>query len=141
MFTTTNNVGQSLTVPGSTSFNNLRFNWYGLADARPVAVGTLYLLTQEYLGLPGGLSQATPGFVASASASGSQYLFSPSIAVTGGRQYWFYCNQTVVSFIVSLVSLYPGGDLYIGSPTGVPPLPFSIRPGDANFLLQGIVVQ
>ena len=47
VFTTTNNVGQSLTVPGSSSFNNLRFNWYGLADARPVAVGTLYLLTQE----------------------------------------------------------------------------------------------
>jgi hypothetical protein len=140
VFTGNNNVGQSVTMPGSGSFNNLRFNWYGSLGAGPIAAGTLYLLTQEYLGLPGGLGPATPGFVASAPASGSQYVFPPGTTVIGGTEYWFYCDAMLASFLVSLVTVFPGGSLYIGSPTGVPPLPFSIRPGDANFLLQGVVV-
>ena len=86
VFTGNNNVGQSVTMPGSGSFNNLRFNWYGSLGAGPIAAGTLYLLTQEYLGLPGGLGPATPGFVASAPASGSQYVFPPGTTVIGGTE-------------------------------------------------------
>src|SRR5918993_1028873 len=60
---TFNWVGQSFVVPESGSFGDLRFNFYTFRKA-PVAFGSLFLLTQEYLGVPGALSAATPGFVA-----------------------------------------------------------------------------
>jgi hypothetical protein len=140
---TFNFAGQSLVIPGGGSFNNLRFNWYTFAGS-PAAFGTLYLLTQEYLGLPGDLSPSTPGFVArSETIVDNQYRFAPGITLTGGTQYWVY-TDTQGSFVTSFFgSTYAGGDLYL---TGVPTLPFRkaiAAPGvflDANFRLQGSAV-
>lgn len=50
-------MGQSVTVPGSGTYNNLRFNWYHHnPTGAPVAFGRLYLLTQEYTGLASNLT-------------------------------------------------------------------------------------
>ena len=158
---TWNWVGQSVTMPAGGPFDNIRFNWYtsrfiGLSPSSPTAFGTLYLLKQEYLGLPGDLSPSTPGFVArSASISEGQYLFAPGVTLTSGTQYWFY-TDTQGDFASSFdVSTYPDGDMYV---TGYPTLAFrkaqaSWRytpngyiippPGtfqDANFRLQGSAV-
>ena len=140
---TFNFAGQSVVTPAGGPFNNLRFNWYTFSGP-PTAFGTLYLLSQEYLGLPGGLSPSTPGFVArSESIVDNQYRFAPGVTLTAGAQYWFY-TDTQGSFVTSFFgSTYAGGDLYV---TGVPTLPFHkalAAPGvflDANFRLQGTAV-
>jgi hypothetical protein len=140
---TFNFAGQSVVTPAGGPFNNLRFNWYTFSGA-PTAFGTLYLLSQEYLGLPGDLSPSTPGFIArSETIVDNQYRFAPGVSVTGGVQYWFY-TDTKASFVTSFFgSTYGGGDLYV---TGVPTLPFRkalAAPGvflDANFRLQGTAV-
>ncbi len=140
---TYNFAGQSFTTPGTSGITNLRFNWYSWG-ASPVAFGTLYLLSQEYLGLPGDLSPSTPGFIArSESIVGNQYVFAPGVSLAGGNQYWVY-TDTQEAFVTSFYgSTYAGGDLYV---TGVSTFPFhkaiATPTGflDANFRLQGAVI-
>jgi hypothetical protein len=143
--TSRNYVGQSVTIPAGGPVANLRFNWYtykepGDQAARrqtATAFGTLYLLSQEYLGLPAGLSPSTAGFVAkSDSIVDGQYVFAPSITLTGGALYWFYTTAGG-AFVTSFnVSSYPGGDMYItGQTEPMPVQPF--RKSPASWLLQG----
>ena len=118
---TFNWAGQSFVVPENGSFGDLRFNFYNFQKA-PVAFGNLYLLTQEYLGLPGTLSSLTSGFVArSESTSGGVYTFASSVVITGGTKYWVYTDAQG-SFAGSFdADIYTGGDMYV---TGFPSSPF-----------------
>ncbi len=153
---TFNWAGQSVTIPAGPGYASLKFNWYTFQGAS-VAFGTLYLLKQEYLGIPGDLSPSTPGFVAKSDAIvDGQYVFPASAKIDGGTRYWFY-TDTQGSFAGSFdTDIYPGGDLYV---TGYPSYPFHKAqasgrmvggtyvpppPGvfiDANFRLQGAAVQ
>jgi hypothetical protein len=110
---TFNWVGQSFVVSESGSYSDLRFNFYTFQKT-PVAFGNLYLLTQEYLGVPTGLSPSTPGFVArSESTAGGVYTFASSIAINGGTRYWAY-TDTQGSFAGSFdTDIFPGGDMYV----------------------------
>lgn len=156
---TDNWAGQSVTIPGSGTYNNLRFNWYHYNPAgTPVAFGTLYLLTQEYTGLSSGLSAGTPGFVARSEAvKDGQYIFPAAVTVTGGTRYWFYSDTRGRLTTGFNKDTYAGGDLYV---TGYPTYPFTkaqaswlllpsgeyLKPApgtgiDANFKLQGAAVQ
>jgi hypothetical protein len=148
---TFNWAGQSVTLPAGT-FSDLRFNWYSF-QRTPTAFGTLYLLKQEYLGLPRDLGPSTPGFVArSDRIENNAYIFPSTVTISGGGRYWFY-TDTNGSFAGSFdTDIYPGGDLYL---TGFPANPFRkaaasgrmvggtyVPPPagvfiDANFKLQG----
>ena len=78
--------GQSVTTPVGGPWNNLTFNWLDLAGA-PTAAGTLFLLTQAYVGTPAALGAATPGFLATtASISGGMWIFDPSVTIQGATQ-------------------------------------------------------
>ena len=97
--TSNNYLGQSVTIRGAGSYNNLRFNWDGATSTSPtgpftrgpLAVGDLFILTQEYLGLPGNLGASTPGFLAqSQRVEQGQYVFAPSVTLKAGTKYWFY---------------------------------------------------
>lgn len=98
----------------------------------PLAVGTLFLLTQEYLGLPGNLGTSTPGYLAqSQRIDQGQYVFSPSVTLKAGVKYWFYASWqagTVGSFnpITGFSEdTYGGGEMYVAPElTGFTPLPF-----------------
>jgi len=118
---TFNFAGQSFVVPESGTFGDLRFNFYTF-QKKPVAFGNLYLLTQEYLGLPGALSSVTPGFVArSESIADGVYVFNTSAVITGGTKYWVY-TDVQGSFAGSFdTDIYTGGDLYV---TGIASAPF-----------------
>jgi hypothetical protein len=65
---TTNWAGQSFTVPPGSGYRAPRFNWYSL-QKEPVAFGQLYVLTEEYLGLPGELGSSTAASSRARSAS------------------------------------------------------------------------
>lgn len=118
---TFNWAGQSFVVPESGTFGDLRFNFYSYQKS-PVAFGNLYLLTQEYLGIPAAMSSSMPGFVARAgSTAEGVYVFADAAAVTGGTKYWVYTDAQG-SFAGSFdTDIYAGGDLYV---TGFPTTPF-----------------
>ena len=137
--TSNNYLGQSIAIRGSASYNNLRFNWDGYTSTSitvpPVrgllAVGDLFILTQEYLGLPGNLGSSTAGFLARAErVEQGQYVFAPSVALKGGTQYWFYMYYAPGSARFSPLGgfsedTYAGGDMYIAPElSGFSPLPF-----------------
>ena len=55
--------GQSITTPTGGPWDNLTFNWFDSPGANivgiPIAGGTLFLLSSEYLGTPAALSSST----------------------------------------------------------------------------------
>lgn len=118
---TFNWVGQSFVVPEAGSFVDLRFNFYSFQKT-PVAFGNLYLLTQEFLGVPSGLASSTPGFVArSETTAAGIYMFNPSVAISGGSKYWVYTDAQG-SFAGSFdTDIFADGDMYL---TGFPSNPF-----------------
>lgn len=139
--TSNNYLGQSVTVPGTSSYNNLRFNWDGYAPGSlsapgprgPLAAGDLFILTQEYVGLPSGLGSSTPGFLARSQAiDNGQYVFAPTVTLRGGTKYWFYASWTpgtVQSFNPIggfSEDTYADGDMYVAPVLGgsFNPLPF-----------------
>jgi hypothetical protein len=114
---TDNRPGQSVTIPGEGAYAHLRFNWYHYNPKdTPVAYGTLYLLSQEYLGPPTDLGPSTPGFIArSESIEDGHYVFPASAKVEGGKKYWFYADtrgQYAGSFNTDI---YAGGDGYVAT--------------------------
>jgi hypothetical protein len=91
--------GEAFVTNAGVGFNNLRFNFFSdLADSNPTAVGTGFLLTQEFLGNPSALSNSTPGYVASAASNSAQqyYVFNPSFTIAANTQYYFYSNATFI---------------------------------------------
>jgi hypothetical protein len=137
--TSNNYLGQSITIPGEGSYNNLRFNWDGNTSTSPtvpavrgpLAVGDLFILTQEYLGLPASLGTSTAGFLAqSQRADQGQYVFAPSVTLKGGTTYWFYMYYAPGSARFSPITgfsqdTYSGGDMYVAPElSGFSPLPF-----------------
>jgi hypothetical protein len=118
---TWNWAGQSFVVPQGGSFTDVHFNFYSFKK-EPVAFGNLYLLTQEYLGLPSGLSASTPGFVGrSETTANGVYTFGTSVVINGGTKYWVY-TDTQGAFAGSFdTDIYPAGDQYV---TGIASQPF-----------------
>jgi hypothetical protein len=142
--------GQSVTFPAGT-YNNLRFQWYSTTK-EAVAFGRLYILTQEFLGLPGNLPNAPGLRLGTSIIEAGEYVFEPTLEFEGDRTYWFY-GDTQGSFATSFdIDTYAGGTGYI---TGIFSQPFRrmqasgrmvngqfvpAPPGvtvDANFRLRG----
>jgi len=137
--TSNNYLGQSLTIRGAGSYGNLRFNWDGATSTSPtgpftrgpIAVGDLFILTQEYLGLPANLGPSTAGFLAQAErVEQGQYVFAPSVTLKGGTKYWFYMYYAPRSAHFSPITsfsedTYSGGEMYVAPElSGFSPLPF-----------------
>jgi len=87
--------GLLITTPAGGPWDDLTMNWYN--QGTPVAVGNVFLLTQEYLGTPANLSSSTPGFLGEGTASGGVYDFAPGATINGGTTYWFYTNASFVN--------------------------------------------
>jgi hypothetical protein len=116
--------GQGVTTPQGSSFNSLRFSWLtlvhpGFPSEGTVgipAVGSIYILTQEYLGIPAALSFSTPGFLArSVLTEGAEFVFNESATLAPGTRYWFYGDTRLPGLIFTssrFVDQYPGGDFY-----------------------------
>ena len=131
--------GESFTTPSGGPWTGIQFNFY--SDAPPVtpnAAGNAWLLTQEYLGTPTGLSTGTPGFLAEAVIiSGGKHIFNPSVALSPGTEYWIY-EDAVTSITGSPTGGGPGGQAYFANDTASN---FSTIGGGqiANFTLAGSV--
>src|SRR5438876_287002 len=89
--------GQSLTTPLGGPWRDIAFNFFSdLTATTPAAEGTLFLLTQEYLGSPDALDSSTPGYLAqSAQITGGIYGFDSAVILQPGTQYFFYANAAM----------------------------------------------
>jgi len=73
--------GAVVATPTGQAWNNITFNWIAPGPS-PAAFGTLFVLTQEYLGTPAALSSATAGFLAASTGiSGGMYDFAPGVTL------------------------------------------------------------
>ena len=127
--------GQSVTTPGGGPWSNLVFNWFGPGLSEEAA-GTLYLLSQPYLGSPAALSNAVPGFIAAAGAVGDAYTFAPSVTLDPLTTYFFFNSQVLT--ISGNGDTYAGGNGY-GAFSAAGSF-FSSPAEDINFRLQGTAI-
>ena len=132
--------GQSITTGSGGPWNDLSFNFFSDVPAlTPTAAGSLFLLSQEYLGTPAALSSATAGFIAeSQSISGGIYFFDPTVTILANTQYFFYTTVPIFNSGGGGGTGYAGGENYQATSIGTP----FINPHrpDANFQLTGDVV-
>ena len=107
--------GHSFTTPGGGPYNNLTWSWVSSDQSTLLAAGNLFLLTQEYLGSPSGLSAATPGYVAeSTGIVSSAYIFDPSVTISSLTQYWVYMgdDSSLAGGGFSFSNPFSGGQAY-----------------------------
>jgi hypothetical protein len=130
-------IGQSLVTPAGGPWHDLTFNFFSNVPATtPTAVGTAFLLSQEYLGTPANLSSSTPGYLASSTGIvAGRYVFAPGVTVQPNTTYWVYENAEISSISGNnTVSAFH--DYFSGSATSN----FAGFSPSENFRLSGDVV-
>lgn len=132
----TNNAGyfgQSFTVGGSGTFDDITFNYY-TGSLAPYAIGTGYLFSTAYTGTPTGLSSSDPGYLGSVAASGGTYSFASSLDLSAGTEYYFYADTNIPTGSISGGNTITGGaNYYTTSATS----DFVLEGDSANFLVTG----
>ena len=139
--------GQSFTTITASPVTNIAFSFEAApySTASPYALGTAYLLSSPYTGLPSGLSSQTPGFLGVATASGGVYSFGSSVTLQPHTQYFLYENALFPDDAIYGGGQYAGGTVYYALPSSLPPPlsanhPFVPDPGSnsACFLVTGV---
>ena len=129
--------GQNFITPAGNPFDNIVFTFLTTGGAN-FATGTGFLLSSQYLGTPAALSNATPGFLGLAAASGNLYTFSPSLTLAPATTYWFYENASIASGTIFGGDVYAGHQFYFSSSSGSP---FANQtPSALNFRVTGNLV-
>jgi hypothetical protein len=138
-FATGSYFGQSLVTPAGGPWHNLTFNFFSNAPATtPTAVGTAFLLSQEYLGTPANLSTSTPGFLAASTGIvAGQYTFAPGVTVLPNTTYWVYENAALGGITGGNFS---GTDQYYYAPSGSDNFRIPDFNINVNYRLSGDVV-
>lgn len=134
-------LGQSFTTGTGGPWNSITFNWFNdVAATNAVAPGTLFLLTQEYLGSPNALSSSTAGFVAqSISNAGGIYSFDAGVTLSASTDYYAYMDASVTSGLAYNSNVYAGGMLYTPNTTNGNDAYRAFADYDMAFLVQGQV--
>ena len=131
--------GQSVMTPSGGPWRDIAFAFLG-NGATSQAAGTLFLLSTQYLGTPGSLSNSTPGFIARSLFVGEgtgAWMFDPSVTLLPSTQYFLYSNFNFPT---------PGGG-FLGGVDSVPGTAyfssggnFALLSVDENFRLIGLAV-
>ena len=120
--------GQSFTTLNDGSWNFLTEVDFGKGYTS-IPSGSLFLLSQPYIGNPQDLSISTPGYLAMSDATTSGTGFYADFLFTGANQfamapntqYWVYGNSSTgwdLNWTDHVA--YSGGYLYMALPTGIP---------------------
>ena len=135
--------GHSFTMPSGSRFNNITFSWISSDQVTLLAAGNLFLLSEEYLMSPNGLSDMTSGYIAeSIGIEDDAYVFDESVILEADTQYWVYMGgeSSLAGGGFTFDDPFPGGQAYeqFGSADGD-----YFNNGstlDFNFVLSGDVV-
>jgi hypothetical protein len=130
-------IGQSYTI-SSGSWTNIFLNIYTPSGAS-IASGAMYMLNQEYLGTPSGLSSSTPGFLAAANAAFNTFSF-PTLSLASGTRYWFYANTRIngSSGLGGTAQNTATGGYFYNSSNGTGNFTKTANTNNLAFLMQGI---
>jgi PEP-CTERM motif len=123
-------LGQSFTTAAGGPFDDIALNFYD-SSMNPYAVGTGFLLSEAYSGVPSDFSSSTPGYLGSAIASGDFYTFATSLTLASDTQYFFYENAVVGS--ITGLNVYAGGVNYVSFEDSE----FGSGPDSINFTVTG----
>lgn len=115
-------VGQSFTTGIAPQYNSISVGIFadaGNPASNPSVEGSLFLLSEEYLGTALGLSSSTSGFIAQhQSVSAGAWVFDDAITLQGNTQYWFYTqgytSETPAIGFAGGGGTYAGGITYSG---------------------------
>jgi hypothetical protein len=130
--------GESFTTPSGGPWDDITFNFY--ESGLPAAFGTGFLLDQSYAGQPSALSSSTPGFLASATASGGEYSFASSLVLQPDTTYYLYSNSSDgpldggPSSVAGITNYFSQPNLTTNATTD-----FAPSTGVLNFLVAGTV--
>jgi hypothetical protein len=108
-------LGQSFKTPSGSNVASVSFSWLKKDGATKIASGNLVLFTQEYLGAPNDISNLTPGYIATAGASGgTSYFFNGLLTLNADTEYWVYMDgtSTISEVGLSTNSDFPNGIAY-----------------------------
>lgn len=108
-------VGQSFTVAGAGSFDDVTLSLFSYPTSTPYAVGTGYLFSKAYFGSPALLSSGSADLLGTATSANGTYNFSPSVVLTAGTQYFFYEDAEVPGGTLTGDNPYLGGNAYYAS--------------------------
>ncbi len=86
--------GQSFLTPDDgTSDLMTGFTWLDMSNA-PMGAGSLYLLDQEYLGAPSGITSAAGLLATSSAYSAGSYSFGSGVVLAPDTYYWVYTSTS-----------------------------------------------
>jgi len=86
--------GQKVSLDAGGPWNDIAFSFYD-QNTDPLAIGALFLVSQEFAGTPDALSDTAPGVLASAQAENDMYSFASNVVLQGGEDYWFYTGSAL----------------------------------------------
>lgn len=104
-------LGQSFTVEGSGTFNNIAISFYtGYGASIPYSDGSLFLYSSEFTGLVSQLGSGA-NFLGTSVTSNGAFAFAPALTLTGGVKYFAYMDNVRPS------AQYTGGNPYASGQT------------------------
>jgi hypothetical protein len=130
-------IGQSLVTPAGGPWHNIAINFTDGPATMPNATGTVFLLNQEYLGMPASLGSSTQGVLAASTGRvAGQYAFAPGFTVQPNATYWVYEKNSLGS--ISGETILLGTNRYYF--TNAKNINSEGEPGNAIVTLSGNVV-
>lgn len=94
--------GLTLTTPANPlSWEDITLNFWNPGATTPVALGTLYLLSSEYLGTPSGLPGAAGIIATSTGIVGGEWVYDAGVTISPNTAYWFYSDALFPSGTIS----------------------------------------
>ena len=135
--------GQSLTTGSGGPWTDITFNFYDAENpANSVASGWLYLLDEEYTGMPSNLGTGTSGYISRTNTTqaeeggpGNEWVFS-GVTLQSSSQYWFYATSAQAIVVNGANDATIGGQYYEAPSVGNP-FAATTSEEDANFELEG----
>ncbi len=109
--------GQSFLTPDDGTPDLMTgFTWLDMSNA-PMGSGSLYLLNQEYLGAPSGITSASGLLATSSAYSSGSYSFGSGVVLAPNTYYWVY-NSTSQQIGNTIGNAYANGFYYSSSASG-----------------------
>ena len=125
--------GQSVITSTGGDWTDISLNFYSGSTA--IAWDDLYLLSNEYLGTPSGLSSAS-NVLGVASASGGLWSFDSSVILSSNTQYWFYTESALTGSLTGNNDVSGTSYYWTGSSSSN----FALATNDINYTLTGTAV-
>ena len=117
-FSTVLFTGQSFLTPNDATADLMTgFTWLNNSNV-PMGAGALYLVDQEYLGMPSAITSGTGLLATSSTYATGSYSFGGGVVLAPNTYYWVY-TSTSQQVGITISNAYTDGSYYSSSGSGV----------------------